>query len=38
MKNVWAIFVRRIHAHNRQFETAKELQCVINKAWSEVDK
>uniref|UniRef100_A0A1I7X9P3 DDE_3 domain-containing protein n=1 Tax=Heterorhabditis bacteriophora TaxID=37862 RepID=A0A1I7X9P3_HETBA len=38
MENLWAILVRRIYADNRQFETTKDLQCAICKAWSEVDK
>uniref|UniRef100_A0A1I7WMR7 DDE_3 domain-containing protein n=1 Tax=Heterorhabditis bacteriophora TaxID=37862 RepID=A0A1I7WMR7_HETBA len=38
IENLWAILVRRIHVDNRQFETAKDLQSVICKAWNEVDE
>uniref|UniRef100_A0A1I7WIU7 DDE_3 domain-containing protein n=1 Tax=Heterorhabditis bacteriophora TaxID=37862 RepID=A0A1I7WIU7_HETBA len=37
MENLWSILVRQINADNRQFETAKDLQSAICKAWSEVD-
>uniref|UniRef100_A0A1I7W8C6 DDE_3 domain-containing protein n=1 Tax=Heterorhabditis bacteriophora TaxID=37862 RepID=A0A1I7W8C6_HETBA len=37
MENLWVILGCRIHIDNRQFETAKDLQSAICKAWSEVD-
>uniref|UniRef100_A0A1I7WR32 DDE_3 domain-containing protein n=1 Tax=Heterorhabditis bacteriophora TaxID=37862 RepID=A0A1I7WR32_HETBA len=37
-KNLWAIVVRRIYADNRQFETFKDLQNAISKAWNEIDE
>uniref|UniRef100_A0A1I7X5M2 HTH_Tnp_Tc3_1 domain-containing protein n=2 Tax=Heterorhabditis bacteriophora TaxID=37862 RepID=A0A1I7X5M2_HETBA len=36
--NLWAIPVRRIYADNRQFETVKDLQSAISKAWNELDE
>uniref|UniRef100_A0A1I7WX83 DDE_3 domain-containing protein n=1 Tax=Heterorhabditis bacteriophora TaxID=37862 RepID=A0A1I7WX83_HETBA len=36
MANLWVILVRRIYADNRQFETVKDIQSVICKAWNEV--
>uniref|UniRef100_A0A1I7X0V8 HTH_Tnp_Tc3_1 domain-containing protein n=1 Tax=Heterorhabditis bacteriophora TaxID=37862 RepID=A0A1I7X0V8_HETBA len=38
MKNLWAILIRRIYADNRNFETAKDLQSAISKAWNELDE
>uniref|UniRef100_A0A1I7XGX3 DDE_3 domain-containing protein n=1 Tax=Heterorhabditis bacteriophora TaxID=37862 RepID=A0A1I7XGX3_HETBA len=38
VENLWATLMRRIHGDKRQFETTKDLQCAICKAWSEVDK
>uniref|UniRef100_A0A1I7WNJ0 DDE_3 domain-containing protein n=1 Tax=Heterorhabditis bacteriophora TaxID=37862 RepID=A0A1I7WNJ0_HETBA len=37
MENLWAIFVRRIYADNRQFGTVKDLQSDISKIWRGVD-
>uniref|UniRef100_A0A1I7XVJ2 DDE_3 domain-containing protein n=1 Tax=Heterorhabditis bacteriophora TaxID=37862 RepID=A0A1I7XVJ2_HETBA len=36
IENLWAIVVRRINSDNRQFETAKDFQSAISKAWSKV--
>uniref|UniRef100_A0A1I7XUY7 hydroxymethylglutaryl-CoA lyase n=1 Tax=Heterorhabditis bacteriophora TaxID=37862 RepID=A0A1I7XUY7_HETBA len=36
IENLWAIVVRRINSDNRQFETAKDFQSAISKAWSKL--
>uniref|UniRef100_A0A1I7XB15 DDE_3 domain-containing protein n=1 Tax=Heterorhabditis bacteriophora TaxID=37862 RepID=A0A1I7XB15_HETBA len=38
VENLWAILVCWIYAYKRQFETTKDLQSAICKAWNEVNK